>query len=58
MDNALYFNVLVKNVSKANTKKSDVQKWLNKKSIDFSHSETLAELREKVRTAKPREKRY
>jgi len=58
MDNAPYHSVLVENVPKSNTKKSDVQKWLSEKDIDFSLTETLAELREKVKIAKPREKRY
>lgn len=58
MDNAPYHSVLVENVPKSNTKKSDVQKWLSEKGIDFSPTETLAELREKVKMAKPREKRY
>lgn len=58
MDNAPDHSVLVENVPKSNTKKTDVQKWLNEKCIDFSHSETLAELTEKIRIAKPRKKRY
>jgi transposase len=58
MDNAPYHSVLVENVPKSNTKKSDVQKWLSEKGIDFSPTETLVELREKVKMAKPREKRY
>ena len=58
MDNAPYHSVLVENVPKSNTKKSDVQKWLSEKGIDFSPTETMAELREKVKMSKPREKRY
>jgi len=55
MDNTPYHSVLVENVPKSNTKKSEVQKWLSEKSIDFSPTETLAELREKVKMGKPRE---
>lgn len=58
MDNAPYHSVLVENVPKSSTKKADVQKWLTEKGIEFSLCETLAELREKIKMARPREKRY
>jgi len=48
----------VENVPKSNTKKSKVQKWLSEKGIDFYPTEILAELREKVKMAETREKRY
>lgn len=46
------------NVPKANARKADVQKWLNEKGVEFSQAETLAELRERVKSAKQRDKRY
>lgn len=58
MDNAPYHSVLVENVPKSSTKKANVQKWRTEKDVEFSLSETLAELREKVEIARPREKRY
>jgi len=58
MDNAPYHSVLVENLPKLNANKSEVQKWLSEKGIDFSLVETLAKLREKVKMAKPLEKRY
>ena len=40
------------------TRKADVQKWLEKKSVNFSSEETLCELREKVKLTMPKEKIY
>jgi len=36
MDTAPYHSVLLENIPKSNTKKSDVQKWVSEKGIDFS----------------------
>ncbi|KAE9528873.1 hypothetical protein AGLY_012448 [Aphis glycines] len=58
IDNIPHHSVLMDNVPKSNAKKCEVQKWLYEKGIDFSPLETLAELREKVKMAAPREKRY
>lgn len=58
MNNASYHCVQVGDVPKSNTRKADVRKWLNEKGVDFSPVKTLAELREKVKNTKPREKRY
>lgn len=58
MDNPPYHSVIVENVPKLNAKISEVQKWLCEKGIDFSPIETSEELREKVKMAKPHEKRY
>ncbi|KAE9540703.1 hypothetical protein AGLY_003948 [Aphis glycines] len=57
MDNA-YHSTLTEEYPKANTRKTDVQKWLKDRSIDFSPVETLSELREKVKLAMPKEKKY
>ena len=58
MDNASYHSTLTEEYPKANTRKADVQKWLQDKSVDFSPLETLSELREKVKLTIPKEKKY
>jgi len=58
MDNATYHSTLTEEYRKANTRKADVQKWLQDKSVDFSPVETLSELREKVKLTMPKEKKY
>ncbi|KAL4121281.1 hypothetical protein QTP88_013826 [Uroleucon formosanum] len=58
MDNASYHSVLAEEYPRANARKADIQKWLEKKSISYSPVETLCELREKVKMAIPREKKY
>ncbi|KAL4113021.1 hypothetical protein QTP88_016725 [Uroleucon formosanum] len=58
MDNASYHSVLAEDNSRANARKADIQKWLEKKCISYSSVETLCELREKVKMAIPREKKY
>ncbi|KAL4091316.1 hypothetical protein QTP88_026019 [Uroleucon formosanum] len=58
MDNASYHSTLVENHPKSNWKKSDVQKWLNEKNIEFHLLETLAELHQKVKALIPRQKKY
>ncbi|KAF0740956.1 DDE 3 domain-containing protein [Aphis craccivora] len=58
MDNATYHSTLTEEYPKANTRKVDVQKWLQDKSVDFSPVETLSELREKVKLTMPKEKKY
>lgn len=58
MDNASYHSMLAEDYPKANTRKADVQKWLEKKSVNFSPLETLSELREKVKLTMPKEKIY
>jgi len=57
MDNASYHSTLVDNFPKCNARKSDVQDWLTKKNITFSPLETLAELKKKVKTLIPTEKK-
>lgn len=44
MDNASYHSTLVEKHLKSNWKKSDVQKWLNEKNIEFHPLQTLPEL--------------
>lgn len=56
MDNALYHSVLLENYPKANEKKSNVQKWLSEKGIEYSPLETLSELRERVKQLVLRQK--
>ena len=60
VDKAPYHSVLVENVPKSSTKKADVQKskMAEIKGIEFSLCETTAELTEKVKIGRPREKRY
>lgn len=58
MDNASYHSVLAEDYPRANTRKAEVQKWLEKKCIPYSPVETLCELREKVKMAIPKEKKY
>lgn len=58
MDNASYHSMLAEDYPKTNTRKADVQKWLEKKSVHFSPVETLCELREKVKLTMPKEKIY
>ncbi|XP_060881585.1 uncharacterized protein LOC132953053 [Metopolophium dirhodum] len=58
MDNASYHSTLIDNYPKSNTKKADVQDWLTKKNIKFSPLETLAELKMRVKTLIPTEKKY
>ncbi|KAF0762228.1 DDE 3 domain-containing protein [Aphis craccivora] len=48
MDNATYHSTLTEEYPKARTRKADVKKWLQDKSVDFSPVETLSELREKA----------
>ncbi|KAL4104081.1 hypothetical protein QTP88_019394 [Uroleucon formosanum] len=56
MDNASYHSMLAEDYPKSNTRKAEVQKWLQEKSIPFSPEETLSELREKVKLSMPKEK--
>ncbi|XP_050059675.1 uncharacterized protein LOC126550967 [Aphis gossypii] len=58
MDNAPYHSTLYEDYPKSNTKKADVQTWLQNKSIPFIPEETLCELREKVKLSMPKEKKY
>jgi len=58
MDNASYHSMLAKDYPKANARQSDVHKWLVKKCIQYSPVETLCELREKVKSAIPKLKKY
>ncbi|KAE9526959.1 hypothetical protein AGLY_013607 [Aphis glycines] len=58
MDNASYHSTLNEDNLKSNTKKADIQKWLQNKSIPFTLKETLCELREKVKLSMPKEKKY
>ncbi|KAL4104342.1 hypothetical protein QTP88_019643 [Uroleucon formosanum] len=58
MDNGSYHSVLAEEYPRANARKADIQKWLEKKSISYSPVETLCELHEKVKMAIPREKKY
>ncbi|XP_022173446.1 uncharacterized protein LOC111035921 [Myzus persicae] len=53
-----YHSALAEDYPKANALKADVQKWLEKKCIPYSPVETLCELREKVKFAIPKEKKY
>lgn len=41
-----------------NTRKAEIQKWLQEKSIPFTLEETLCELPEKVKLSMPKEKIY
>jgi hypothetical protein len=56
MDNVTYHSTLTEEYPKANTRKVDVQKWLQNKSMDFN--ETLSELREKFKLTMPKENKY
>jgi len=47
MDNAIYNSTLIEEYHKANTRKVDIQKWLQKNSVDLSSTETLCEIQEK-----------
>jgi hypothetical protein len=58
MDNTSCHSMLAEDYPKTNTRKADVQKWLQKKSIPFTPEETLCELREKVKLSMPKEKKY
>ncbi|XP_025407521.1 uncharacterized protein LOC112681484 [Sipha flava] len=58
MGNAPYHSMLEDNFPKSNARKADIQEWLNKKNIDFSPLETVAELRERVKVLIPTEKKY
>lgn len=58
IDNASYYSMLAEDYPKANKRKADVQKWLEKKSVYFSPVETLCELREIVKLTMLREKEY
>jgi len=58
MDNASYSSVLLENYPKANEKKSNVQKWLSEKGVEYSTLETLSEPRERVKLLVPRQKVY
>ncbi len=58
MDNAPYHSTLYEDYPKSNTKKADVQTWLQNKSIPFIPEETLCESREKVKLSMPKEKKY
>lgn len=48
--------MLAEDYPKTNTRKADIQKWLQEKSIQFTPEETLCELQEKVKLSMPREK--
>lgn len=58
MDNASYHSVLSVNYPKSNAIKSSVQQWLRENGVDFSPLETLSELRERVKSLIPKEKKY
>ncbi|KAF0724741.1 DDE 3 domain-containing protein [Aphis craccivora] len=58
MDNASYHSMLAEDYPKTNTRKADVQKWLQEKSIPFTPEETLCELRKKVKLSMPKRKKY
>ncbi|KAF0745140.1 DDE 3 domain-containing protein [Aphis craccivora] len=58
MDNASYHSVYSVNYPKSNAIKSSVQQWLRKNGVDFSPLETLSELRERVKSLIPKEKKY
>lgn len=57
MNNALYHSTLVDNFQKA-IKKIECSKLVEKKNVNFSPLETQAELREKVKSLIPYEKKY
>lgn len=48
--------MLAEEYPKINSRKADVQKWLQNKSIPFIPKETLSELREKVKLSMSKEK--
>lgn len=58
MNNVSHHSSLVKNYPKINSKKTDVQQWLREKNVEFSPLESLAELREKMKSTIPRGKKY
>ncbi|XP_026821632.1 uncharacterized protein LOC113560022 [Rhopalosiphum maidis] len=58
MGNASYHSLLVENHPKSNWRKSDIQKWLSEKNIEFHPLETLPELHQKVKALIPRQKKY
>lgn len=58
MNNTPHHLRVIKEYPKSNSKKSDLQKWLREKSVDFSPFETLCELRERVKLLVPKEKKY
>lgn len=58
MNNAPYHSFLEENFPKCNARNVNIQKWLNKKSINFSSLETVAELLERVKLLIPTEKKY
>lgn len=49
-------SMLAEEYPKINSRKADVQKWLQNKSIPFIPKETLSELREKVKLSMSKEK--
>jgi len=57
MGNNSYHSMLIEDYPKSNTKKADVQKWLQNKSIPFIPEKTFCELREKVILSMPKEKK-
>lgn len=57
MGHASYHSVCVHNHPKSNEKKINVQKWLQKKGVEFSLCETLAELQERMKLSIPQEKK-
>jgi transposase len=58
MHNGSYHSTLAENYSKSNSRKSDVQKWLEDKNIPYNNLETLAELKMKVKNMMPHNKSY
>lgn len=58
MYDASYHSVLTEYYPKTNSWKTNVQKWLEKKSIHFSLVETLRELQEKVKLTMPKKKNF
>jgi len=58
MDNASYHSVFSINYPKSNAIKSSVQQWPRENGVDFSPLETLSELRERVKSLIPKEKKY
>jgi len=57
MDNASCHSMLTEDYPKTNTRKAEVQKWLQEKLIPFTPEETLCELREKMKLSMPKEKK-
>lgn len=57
MSNVTNVSILTEKYPKENTRKTDVQQWLQNKSVDFSPVKTFSEPREKVKLTMPKEKK-